>query len=241
MILIDPRVGSKELLLHIQRLKIPVELSPLAYGDACFDGNGPRGPMSIGIERKALGDMLHCIDDARYAAYQRPGMAKLYNYSLLIIEGIWKPDYDTGYLLDLIATMTWRPYRYRSQMVRYSKLFRYILSLQLSGQPVIITRDLEHTAYNIVECYHYFSKKWDNHTSLREIQKYPLAEVGGAPSLVRKCAAQVDGLGVKISSEVDKHFGSLYDMSSADELSWVKIPGISVRLARRIVKEIRGW
>lgn len=240
-ILIDSRVGSKELLLHIQRLKVEAQLTSLPYGDACFDGNGPNGPMCIGIERKALADMLHCIDDARYAAYQRPGMAKLYNYNILIIEGVWKPDFGTSYLMELVGQLTWRPFRYRSRMVPYSKLFRYMLSLQLAGTNVIITRDLEHTAFNIVEIYQYFQKKWDNHTALREVQKYPLANVNGKPRLPKQWAAALDDVGVKLAEAADSAFKTGRELANADEVDWVRIPGISVRMARKIVKEIRGW
>src|SRR6266849_7484252 len=164
MILVDSRVGSKELAPYLHRLGLHAELTMLEFGDAAFEGNGPEGKLCIGIERKTLGDMLSCIEDARYAAHQRPGMIAMYTNSILIIEGIWKPDSPSGYLLECVATLNWRPYRHRTQMVRYSKLFRYLLSVQFSGVTVIWSRDVENTAYNIAECYQYFQKPWADHT-----------------------------------------------------------------------------
>src|SRR5690242_3999861 len=232
MILIDPRAGSGQaerggdLLPYIQALKIKAEKSQLPFGDACFEGNGPKGRIAVGVERKRLSDILNCIDDSRYAAHQKPGLKQLYQINVLIIEGVWKPDSATGYLMECISSLTWRPYRYRSQMTRYSKLFRYLLSVQLSGTPVIITRDIEHTAFNIVEMYHYFQKKWDDHTSLLEVQKIVIPDMNRRASLVRRWASDLDGIGVKMSQDAEKLFQSGYKLAMADETDWMKIKGI---------------
>ena len=136
MILIDPRAGSGQadrggdLLPYILAQKVKAEKSQLPFGDAAMEGNGPKGRINIGVERKRLGDILQCIDDARYSAVQKVGMKAFYDVSLLMVEGVWKPDSYTGYLMECIQTMTWRPYRYRSQMVRYSKLYREIFAVK---------------------------------------------------------------------------------------------------------------
>lgn len=249
MILIDSRAGNvryrdhcKELVAHIQRIGVKAELAQLEFGDACFEGKGPEGStIQVGIERKQMGDMLNCIDDARYAAHQRPGMLNMYNQSILMVEGIWRPDKESGYMMELVASMTWRPYRYRSQMVRYSKLFRYLLSVQFGGTTVIITRDIEHTAYNICECYHYFQKRFEDHTSLLEVQRLNIPELRGKPSLVRRMASQLEGVGVKHSMAAEKLFDTPFDLISADESQWMRVDGIGAKLARAIVKSIRGW
>ena len=247
MILIDPRAGSGmadkggDLLPYIQALKIKAEKSQLPFGDAAWEGNGPKGRIAIGAERKRLSDILNCIDDARYAAHQKVGMKQLYQVSILIIEGVWKPDSATGYLMECISSLTWRPYRYRSQMTRYSKLFRYLLSVQLSGTVVIITRDIEHTAFNIVEMYHYFQKKWDDHTSLLEVQKISIPDMNSRPSLVRRWASDLDGIGVKMSQDAERLFKTPLLLAEADESTWLKIPHVGVTTAQNIVRQIRGW
>lgn len=246
MILVDPRAGSGQadrggdLLPYIQALKIKASKSQLPYGDACFEGNGPKGRIGIGIERKRIGDMLNSIDDSRYAAFQKPGLKQFYDVDLLIVEGVWKPDTVSGYLMECVQALTWRPYRYRSQMVRYSKLFRYLLSVQLSGTPVIITRDIEQTAYNIVETYHYFQKKWEDHTSLLEVQKVAIPDMNCKPSLVRRWAADLDGVGVKLSQDAEQLFKTPIKLAQADETEWVRIKGVSVSKAQSIVREIWG-
>lgn len=246
MILVDPRVGSGradrggDLLPYIQSLKVKAEKAPLSFGDAAFEGFGPKGTIAVGIERKRLSDILNCVDDARFAGHQRVGMSQMYQFSILVIEGVWKPDTATGYLMECVQTLTWKPYRYRSQMVRYSKLFRYLLSIQLSGIPVIITRDIEHTAYNIVECYHYFQKKWEDHTSQLEIQKVAIPTLNGRPSLAMKWANALDGVGVKSGQDAAALFKTGIKLAQADEMEWMKIKGIGVQTAQSIVRQIWG-
>ena len=240
MILVDSRTGSKELIPYLERISmnVKIEKTTLEYGDACFEGHGPQGGICVGIERKSLSDILNCIDDARYAAHQRPGMKAMYGYSIVMVEGIWKPDSTTGYLMECIRTLEWRPFRYRTQMTRYSKLYRFLLSLQISGTCVITTRDMEHTAFNILECYQYFQKKWDDHTSLLETQKLNMPTLNGRPSLVRRWAAELDGVGVKNSMEADRMFKTPFELASSDESDWIRVPGIGAKLARSIVKQI---
>jgi ERCC4-type nuclease len=240
MILVDSRVGSREMLPFIQRFSCPSQIAELQFGDACFEGNGPLGKISMGIERKALSDMLNCIDDSRYAAFQKPGMKAMYERSILVIEGVWKPDTSSGYLLECVAALSWRPYKYRMQMVRYSKLFRYLLTVQLTGVIVICTRNIEETSYIICEMYHYFQKKWDDHTSMLETQKLNIPELRGRPSLMRRWAAELSGVGVKLSMAAEKSFDSAYKLANADEVDWVRVPGISVKLAREIYEEIHA-
>lgn len=240
MILVDSRIGSVELIPYIQRVGAKVERSSLEYGDCCFEGNGPNGKICIGVERKKMGDLLNCIDDSRYSAHQLPGMASMYNKSILIVEGVWKPDTVTGYLMEFVTTLTWRPYRQRSQMTRYSKLFRYMLSIQLSGIVVIVSRDIEQTAYNIYEMFSYFQKPWDQHTSLLEMQKLNIPSLTGRPSLVQRWAAEIDGIGVKHSQDALKIFKTPYDLARSDETEWIKLPGIGAKLALSIIKQIHG-
>ena len=240
MILVDQRIGSNELAPLILKCGVKSELAQLEFADCCFEGHGPNGDISIGVERKTLGDMLNCIDDNRYAAHQRPGMAAMYARNFLIIEGIWAcgvPPFHTGILMTSRGD-SWYPFRYRSQRVMYSKLYRYLITISLSGVTVTYSRDLQHTAINICEIYHYFQKKWTDHTSLQEIQKLAIPQLVGEPSLVRKWAAQLNGVGVKYSLAAEKIFRSGINLARAGEEEWLRVPGLGVRTAQQIVREI---
>lgn len=246
MILCDDRTGSKELLPLLKGIGVPCELTRLEYGDVAFDGNGPKGPITVGIERKTLNDMLNCIEDARYAAHQRPGMLNLYSKSFLILEGLWAPGNGNG--MDGVLFQgyrngqSWGPLKTASsRKTLYSKLYRYLLSVSLSGVNITQSGNLFHTAYNVAEMYHYFQKKWNSHTSLIEVQKLAIPSLTGKPSLVRRWASELDNVGVVRSQDAERIFKSGFALAHADEMDWVKVPGVSVATAQKIVKEIRKW
>ena len=244
MILIDGRVGSKELFPYIMKLKIPCEITRLEYGDACFSGNGPRGPVTIGIERKTLHDMLACIDDARYSAHQLPGMNMLYTRSFLCLEGAWRPGDGGNYDGQLMQGFSggWGPLKPKGgRGVRYAKLYRYLISIALSGVIITFSRDICHTAYNIVEIYQYFQKQWREHTSLRELQKLAIPVMDGKPSVVRQWATAFEGIGIEKGEDAERLFKTPIKLATADEMEWLKIPYVGPDTARRIVREINGW
>lgn len=241
MILVDRRIGSQELIPHIKRIGVTVEKADLQFGDAAFEGKGPDGTIAIGVERKTLHDMLTCIDDARYSGHQRVGMAQMYTVSILMIEGHWKPHDAQGVLMEgFNGGVSWGYCKYRSQRTMYSKLYRYLLSVSLSGVLVSYSRDPFHTAYNICEAFHYFQKPWTAHTSLQEVQKLNLPTLNAKPSLVRKWAADIEGIGTKLSLDAERLFKSPIRLANAEELDWLKIPGVGVKTARQVVREIWG-
>ena len=130
--------------------------------------------------------------------------------------------------------------RHTSQKVMYSKLRRYLISVSLSGVSVILTRDMWHTAYDVAEHYHYFQKPWDNHTSLLETQKLNIPCLTGKPSLVRKWASDIEGVGVKLGMEAEKLFKRPIVLANSQESDWLRLNHIGVATAQKIVKEIYG-
>lgn len=242
MILVDQRIGSVELLPEIRRCGVKlVEKADLQFGDAAFEGRGPDGTISVGIERKTLHDMLNCIDDSRYGGMQRIGMKHMYNVSVLAIEGHWKPHDGQGLLMEgYHAGTTWGYCNYRSQRTMYSKLYRYLISVALSGVIVTYSRDLFHTAYNICEWFHYFQKPWTGHTALQELQKVAIPTLNHKPSLVRKWANDLEGVGTKLSGDAERLFRKPITLANADESEWLRIPGVGVKTAQSIVREIWG-
>lgn len=242
MILVDPRIGSKDLLPILKRLGVPCEMTTLEFGDACFEGRGPEGTICVGIERKNLHDMLNSIEDNRYSGHQRIGMKQMYQVSVLMIEGHWKPHDPQGVLMEgFSGGSAWGYCRPRGQRQMYSKLYRYLMSVSLSGVMVSYSRDAFHTAYNIAEWFHYFQKSWGQHTSLKEIQKIAIPTLNHKPSLTRKWANDLDGIGTKLSEDAEKLFKTPLALATADEMQWLRIPGVGVKSAQQIVRDINGW
>lgn len=243
MILIDyreenatKRAANLDLKRHIERLGVKVEVTDLQFGDAAFEMRGPNGPLMVGIERKGIHDMLSCIDDSRYNA-QRIGMKSMYDISVLMLEGHWKPHDPEGILMEgFSGGISWGYARPRGARVMYSKLYRYLISVTLSGVIITYSRDPFHTAFNIVEWYQYGQKR--DHTSLLEIQKVAIPTLNRKPSLLRKWANDLDGIGTKMSELAERNFRSALELANADESEWLRIPGVGVKTAQSIVGEI---
>ena len=104
MIFVDDRVGSRELMRYLPPQL--AELTRLQFGDAMWLGNGPDGPLHIGVEIKAIGDMLKSIVDGRFAGHQLPGLLRDFHVVYLIVEGKYRPQKDTG-LLQIPWRSTW--------------------------------------------------------------------------------------------------------------------------------------
>ena len=246
MILIDDREENEtkkkknlDLLQHFQRLHVPAEATHLDYGDAMFEINGPEGPMLVGVERKRLHDLLNCIRDGRFSGHQNIGMKETYGITVMMVEGHWKPHEPEGILMEGYAGgISWGYARPRGQRVMYSALYRYLISAQLSGVIVSYSRDPFHTAYNIYEWQQWGQKKWDDHTSMMNIHKLALPSLNRKPRLVQKWASDLEGIGVKMSAMADRHFRSALDLANADEQEWLRIPGVGVKTAQSIVREI---
>lgn len=255
MIYVDYRRGSgsdgkgKELLQPIiRKLGIPCESCELPYGDACFEGRGLKGPVSVGIERKTLNDMLNCIDDARYSGHQYIGMGKLYSpgHAFMCLEGMWAPGNGNGWDGTLMqgyrGGQSWGPLKTSlggTRKTLYSKLYRYMISVARAGVIITQSNDLFHTAYNICELYQYFQKK--NHTSMMEIHKPAIPVMNGKPTLTRKWADAIESIGVVYGTQATQMFKTPHALANSDESDWMRIEGIGPATAKKIVREIRGW
>lgn len=236
MILVDPATGSGELLPVIQKFSVPCKLEPLPFGDVCFTGNGPKGTIGIGIERKKIHDILACINDARFSGHQLPGLLNMYKVRYLYIEQFFYPNSD-GMLRQSIDGSY---FFLRKPPTQYDRLYRYLLSVNLAGVSVIFTRDIYQTAYNICATYWYFQKEWDKHDSLKRTQDIFVPTADPHPPLVQKWAKCIDGVGDKLCTRAAQLFKTPYDLANADPSDWMMIPGISEATAEDIVNQIMG-
>ena len=93
-ILIDNRKGSAELAKYIDS---PTKLLTLEYADFAFQGNGPNGQVSIGIERKSIRDLISSILTGRLSGHQLIGLVNSYDYVSIVVDGPTKTGTD-GYM-----------------------------------------------------------------------------------------------------------------------------------------------
>ena len=255
-ILVDAAVGSFELQSLIQRQGIRCDKVHLDSADACFEGMGPEGQVLIGVERKKVQEALDCIDTGRLGGFQLPKMRRIYRFSFVIIEGVWKPDPRQGFLLREFVKdgkVFWGDQGFGGR-VMYHKLRRYLFSLTMAGAHVILTRDIVHTAYDICELYHWFQKDWRKHTSMETLytghawdvqpkqseELVMIPTIDRRPSLPRLWGAGIDGIGVKLSADVERVFKTGRQLANADEAEWMNVPGVGMKMAADIVGQITG-
>ena len=240
MIYLDNRIGSKELFPLLP--KNSAQLTRLEFGDASFLGRGvDETPISIGIERKRLNDFLTSMATGRLSGHQIPGLKSSYDIVYLVLEGLWRPDPQSG-ILEKPSARGWVTARLGGRTFMAKEIWSYLNTLQiLAGVHVWCSGTARSTAQWLVNLYHWWnSKPIDAHTS------HLKPHVGCAqlstkrPELVQRVAAELGGIGFGRSKAVAKRFGSLMELVLAAEEDWMGIEGIGKILAKRIIKEIHN-
>ena len=257
MLVVDPRRGSGEFAKLFSSFSIETITEYLTFADFAFAGNGPDGiDYSIGIERKALSDWLSCMHDERYIGYQLDGMLKEYHFSILIIEGVYRPDRD-GYIEELVPVwdrqrncpsteiFRWKRIYTGKKLVLFSAFAGHIDTLRFkAGTPnagflIAQTSSKLHTTYEVACLYRWFQRPYADHRSHIGFHD-PAAVLRSKSSLVRRCAMQISGIGYERSATVEAAFPSVMAMALSNEEDWSKLEGIGKKSAARIIHELRG-
>ena len=237
MLLIDDRVGSVELAPKITG--IPCELCRLPYGDFAFFGSGPKGPASIGVERKRVLDLLSSISSGRFSGHQLIGLLDCYDFVYVVVEGNWRPHAKTG-MLQIPRREGWSPAELGGRTYMAREFFNFINTLQIvCGVHVVFTHTLLETVQWLQASYKWWSKEWPSHKSHLQFQateKFSLVK----PTLTARVAAQFPGVGPKHARKIGERFSSPAEFLSATMEDLTKIKGIGTVLAGRILKAMNG-
>ncbi len=232
MIFVDNREGSKELfdLLH-EALLVRLE-----YGDCAFEGNGPNGTIKIGVERKAINDLIQSINSGRLSGHQLPGLLETYYKVYLIVEGMWRANRKDG-TVEVFRYGKFKPLG--SSRFTSKRIWGYLTALNAStGVTVFITVDMAETVLVIEELEHWWNQPWNLHRSHVMINRLdppsPYLKPG-KPSQFRRVVSQIDGIGFEKLLEVEKKFhGSMQQMYKASVDEWMKKGTIGHITAKRV-------
>jgi ERCC4-type nuclease len=239
---IDDRVGSKDLLSPLCNFGVQAELMRLEYGDFAFVGRGAQGsPVTIGIELKETRDLIKSLQSGRFAGHQLQGLLTHYDRAYLLTEGIWRAS-ESGILE--VFSGGWRPVAVGTKRIMARELDKWILTLTIRGG---ITHHHCPTRQDTIRwlsvLYHWWcDKDLDEHKSHLAFHQpdmdRALLEI---PSLGRRVAKELPGIGWEKSRAVEQHFGgSVREMVNSPREEWTKIPGVGKVLAGRIVAELEG-
>jgi len=232
MILVDDRIGSRHLVDYLKGSS----LTRLEFGDACFFGNGPKGePISIGIELKVVDDVLACITDGRFAGHQLPGLVNTYDIVYLVMEGRCRANPKDGTLEQPYKKGWSRKYHGRPYMWR--DLQHWLMTMEFkAGIRFRNTFDRKETALFIKTLYSWWnSKEWEEHRAHLAFDVSSRSSLLlKKPSLLRRIAKELPGIGWSRSGAVDKHFSSVREMCCATAYEWIKIEGVGKVLAKGV-------
>ena len=236
MIVVDGRIGSHDLIGHLRYWQVACQVDRLEFGDVAFVGNGPQGPMAIGVEVKKVPDALQCMRDGRFAGHQLPGLMRTYDRSWLVLEGMFTVDFGTGILL--VGRQRRREaFANNAGRFMYRELDNWLTTMEVCGGVKLRrTADRVETARFICDLYGWWSKPWDDHKAHQAIhtETTPYAQFGGRVPVSRMVAMQLPGVGHDKSLAVIKALPTVAAMAAATVEQWEGIEGIGPTLARRI-------
>lgn len=256
VITVDDREGSAQLAPLLRAKGLPVTVSRMAYGDISFLGVGPEGePVPIGIEVKSVRDVLQCITNGRFAGHQLPGLVQTYKQVYLLMEGQWRPDPKDGRLevrhghghgggqwID--ATVGQRRFMYKD-------LLSWLCTISIKGG-IKIERccDWGEAILFISTLYRWWEGKkgegWNEHEShlalnvAGDADFYRDHALLVRPSLLRRVAKELPGVGVDKSAAMAACFSSVQALVEADISTIALVPGIGRTMAQRIHTAIRA-
>ncbi len=236
MITLDRRSGSFELLPHFP--KGSAQLGNLSYGDASFLGNGPDGPVFVGLERKHIRDLISSMDSGRLYNHQLPGLLSSYSYIYICVEGLWR--HGKGGLIEVWSKKGWRTLYNGSRSYPSSYITRFLNRLMVRyGVMVFRTDNQAHTSATIYDLWAWWDKPWNRHKwhSDAYMQPHPVSLLQ-RPGIVQCMAAQLPLVGWGRSKAVADRFGTVEEMVEAPTEEWEKIPGIGPVIAEKVWRSL---
>ncbi len=236
--------NDRDMIHALGSMAIPL---PIATGDVCFSGVGDGHPLLICLERKKIGDLCSCILDSRYLHQLQIVKTNGADVLVLVVEGDVRPNPDDG----LLEVPVWRPFlngKHKQTWepvkptMTYSRFDQYLTELDyLVGVMVKRSKNVHETAAIIKAVWDNFQTPYDKHNSLHQIFKPAPQQVQLVkPSLVRRVAAELSGIGWERSKVVAERFPSVKAMVDADTGEWVKLEGIGKKTAQKVVNELNG-
>lgn len=233
---VDRRAGSKDLIPELRWLGADVEEAMLEAGDIEIIGNGPEGPLLVGIEYKKLSDVFSCVRSGRFAEQLR-GMKANYQISWLLVEGELT-GVGPGAIL---KTGAWPKLRKADAGMTYAEFSSWIMSMALCGGVLLWrTRNKAESAAFVYGLEKWLARDWSSHGAHLAYYTPPIEDSGREPGHVERVASVLPGIGSVRARAVAKHFSSIAEMVEAAEEEWVKVEGIGATTARKLVKALRN-
>lgn len=235
MILIDDRIGSGEIAPYVSAPKMVCRLE---FADFAIDGNGPNGPVNVGIERKGLDDIIQSMTSGRLAGHQLIGLQENYDFIYVLVEGVWRPDQHSGVLMRTNGRGKWVALTQGSRRFMARDLYAFLQTLSvICGVHVVQTSNRQETGKLLDALHGWWNKKWKDHKShlqWQEPKKYASLQ---KPNLTTRIAAQFEGIGWDKAQKIGAAFG-LSEFIGVRPGQLQKVDGIGPKLEESVRDQI---
>ncbi len=242
MLLVDSRIGSRELQGAFERQGLTVDLQRLDACDFAFVGRGiDDEPITIGIELKRVhcndgtrSDLLQSLRSGRLAGHQLGGMQE-YDRAWLITEGLWRAN-DQGELE--VWSRGWQPVRTGKHVLLKADIESQLLTLIIrGGLSYWHCPTQSDTVRFVTGLYRWWtSKSLAEHRSHEAIYVPPpdRALFTEPSPMAYMLYAGVKGLGYDRALAIESQFGSFDKLFHATLPELRRVAGIGTVLAERI-------
>jgi ERCC4-type nuclease len=242
VILLDRRIGSSDLYQPLRAFGLPVHLTTLDSADVAWLGRGlGEEPVPIGVEIKRIGDLLTSITTGRLSGYQLPKLINEYRHAWLLIEGQYRSGAEG--LLETRQGAVWAPHALGRSPWTYREVEAFLTTLEVrAGVHVRRAWNRGETAALVAMLYQWWTAKgYDEHRAHQAMYS-PAMDAGllYKPSLARRVAAELPGIGIGKSGAVADRFKTVRRLVGASEEEWQEVPGIGKTLAKRISDALEG-
>lgn len=202
--------------------------APIAFGDVLIEGVSETGSKIWAVgERKRSVDLLKCISDGRLLKQVRDAYGVGWDRYFLVIESIMRRnqegnvEYRTGPHW-AATTMPWARFQAYLNALHYQM-----------GVYVLWSTSVRNTAETIRGLHTFFSSV--DHQSLKQFHA-PTPSLIYNPTLIRRVANQLPGIGWERSLSVENHWSSVRRMINASAQEWQEIEGIGKGISNQIVE-----
>lgn len=248
MMLVDDRIGSRDLHGALERLGVPVDLTRLDSCDVAFVGRGLQDePITIGVELKRVrgadankADLLSSLRSGRFAGSQL-GRMQDYDRAWLVTEGLWRTSEDG--VVEVYGQGRWTPLQYGRSTLLMADLQAELLTVIIRGGlgywHCPTPRD---TVRFLATLYRWWThKSLDEHRSHQAIYLPPPDRaVFVEPSVLCKMLSCLPGVGYEKAVAIEAHFGSLAAVWNATPQDLCAVDGIGTVMADRIYTTLHG-
>lgn len=203
-------VGSNEFVDPLRAVGIDARLATLDSADFCFEGNGPDGKWQIGVERKALSDLVTSLRDGRLCGLpteegkggQLHRLLNTYDAVWLLVEGVWATDAAGRLHIKGRHRTTKLPGSFTED-----SLTKQLLSIEVkSGIHVHHTSGKTQTVSWLGSLLRWWTDKtWDQHHTLNVVHQRHRSMT--PISTFREMTLPLPGLGLAGSKAMEKCFG----------------------------------